>query len=121
VLRPGGRVGFSDLALRNLVSPGDDRELRAVLYHSAADLVTDWPVLFERGGFEVVESRDIIAETLPTWEHARAVYRGRHAEVLRRYGQRLADKTVAHLERIACILAEHGTFPALAAQKPKPA
>ena len=118
VLRPGGRVGFSDLALRNPLSAADDRELRAVLYHSAADLVTDWAALFERAGFDVVESRDIIAETLPTWEHVRAVYRRRQAEVLRRYGQRLADKTVAHLERIACILAEHGTFPALGAQKP---
>jgi O-methyltransferase StaMB len=118
VLRPGGHVGFSDLALRNGLSRADDRELRSVLYHSAAELVTDWPALFERAGFLVVESRDIIFETLPTWEHARAVYRSRHGEVVRRYGRRLADRLVAHLERIASILAEHGTFPALAAQKP---
>src|SRR6266516_2789645 len=30
LLRPGGRVGFSDLALREDVSPAEDRELRAV-------------------------------------------------------------------------------------------
>ncbi len=89
-----------------------------MLYHSAAELVTDWPAIFAREGFRIVESRDIIAQTLPTWEHVRAVYRLRNGEVVRRYGRRLADRTVAHLERIGQILAEHGTFPALAAQKP---
>jgi hypothetical protein len=44
-----------------------------VLYHSGAELVTDWPAIFARHGFRVVECRDIISETLPTWEHARAV------------------------------------------------
>src|SRR5438046_791980 len=34
VLRPGGHVGFSDLALRTRPSPAEDRALRAVLYHS---------------------------------------------------------------------------------------
>ncbi len=118
ILRPGGHVGFSDLALRNPVSPADDRELRAVLYHSAAELVTDWPAIFRGAGFRIVESRDIIAETLPTWDHVRAVYGTRGDEVVRRYGRRLVARTIAHLERIASILAEHGTFPTLAAQKP---
>jgi cyclopropane fatty-acyl-phospholipid synthase-like methyltransferase len=117
LLRPGGHVGFSDLALRNLVSRADGRELRSVLYHSAAELVTDWPAIFKREGFRVVESHDIIKETLPTWEHVRTVYRMRDDEVVRRYGRKLANRTVAHLERIASILAEHGTFPALAARR----
>jgi SAM-dependent methyltransferase len=43
VLRPGGHVGFSDLALRACPSPAEDRALRAVLYHSGAELVSDWP------------------------------------------------------------------------------
>jgi O-methyltransferase StaMB len=118
ILRPGGHVGFSDLALLNPLSPADDRELRAVLYHSAAELVTDWPALFSSAGFRIVESHDIIAETLPTWDHVRAVYGTRGDEVVRRYGRRLVARTIAHLERIASILAEHGTFPALAAHKP---
>jgi 27-O-demethylrifamycin SV methyltransferase len=118
ILRPGGHVGFSDLALRNPVPAADDRELRAVLYHSAAELVTDWPAIFTGAGFRIVESHDIIAETLPTWDHVRAVYRTRGDEVVRRYGRRLVARTTGHLERIAAILAEHGTFPALAAQKP---
>jgi cyclopropane fatty-acyl-phospholipid synthase-like methyltransferase len=118
VLRPGGHVGFSDLALRSGLSRSDDREIRAVLYHWAAELVTDWPALFRRAGFRIVESLDIIPETLPTWEHVRGVYRSRNGEVVRRYGRRLAARTAAHLERIESILAEHGTFPALAAKKP---
>jgi hypothetical protein len=104
--------------LRNPVSPADDRELRAVLYHSGAELVTDWPAIFSREGFRIVESRDIIVETLPTWDHVRAVYGTRDGDVVRRYGRRLVERTIAHLERIAVILAEHGTFPTFAAQKP---
>lgn len=118
VLRPGGRVGFSDLAFRNDVSPAENRELRAVLYHSAAELVTDWPALFEAQGFRIAASRDIMVETLPTWGHVAAEYRRRDSEVLHRYGRRLAARTSAHLEQIRCILAAHGTYPAFAACKP---
>ncbi len=117
VLRLGGHVGFSDLALRARPSPGEDRALRAVLYHSGAELVTDWPAIFASHGFRVVECRDIISETLPTWEHARAVYARRDGEVTRRYGRRLVDRTLVHLEQISRILAAHGTFPVLCAHK----
>jgi O-methyltransferase StaMB len=117
VVRPGGHVGFSDLALRTRPSPEEDRALRAVLYHSGAELVTDWPAIFASHGFRVVECRDIISETLLTWEHARAVYERRDGEVTRRYGQGLIDRVAARLERIPLILAAHGTFPVLCAQK----
>jgi cyclopropane fatty-acyl-phospholipid synthase-like methyltransferase len=118
MVRPGGHVGFSDLAMRNEVSSAEDRELRAVLYHSAAELVTDWPAIFARQGFRVRECLDIISDTLPTWERVRAVYKLRDDEVVSRYGRRLANRTVGHLERIRGILAAHGTFPVLAAEKP---
>src|SRR6266700_1346658 len=117
VLRPGGHVGFSDLALRARPSPAEDRALRAVLYHSGSELVTDWPAIFASNGFRVVECRDIISETLPTWEHARAVYERRDGEVTRRYGRWLVDRTLVHLEQISRILAAHGTFPVLCAHK----
>jgi cyclopropane fatty-acyl-phospholipid synthase-like methyltransferase len=118
VLRPGGHVGFSDLALRACPSFAEDRSLRALLYHSGAELVTDWPAIFARHGFRLVECRDIISETLPTWEHARAVYERHDGEVTRRYGQRLVNRILAHLELIPGILAAHGTFPVLCAHKP---
>jgi cyclopropane fatty-acyl-phospholipid synthase-like methyltransferase len=118
LVRPGGRVGFSDLALREGVSRAEDRDVRAVLYHSAAELVTDWPAIFRGRGFRVLECRDIITATLPTWEHVRATYHGRRDEVVRRYGRRLANRTMARLERIRGILAAYGTFPVIAALKP---
>ena len=118
LLRAGGRVGFSDLALRAGVAEDDDRELRAVLYHSAAELVTDWPAVFAQQGFEVEDYVDVITETLPTWEQVQTVYRLRDDEVVGRYGRRLADKTVAHIDRIRDILASHGTFPVLSGLKP---
>jgi O-methyltransferase StaMB len=119
VLRPGGHVGFSDLALRTCPTAAEDRALRALLYHSGAELVTDWPALFARHGFRVVKSLDILKETLPTWEHARAVYHRRDGEVTRRYGRRLAHRILTQLEQIPAILATHGTYPALSAHKPQ--
>lgn len=118
VLRPGGHLGFSDLALHARPSTAEDQALRAVLYHSGHELVTDWPAIFARHHFRVLECRNIIIETLPTWEHARAVYDRGDGEVSRRYGRRLVERIVRDLERIPAILAAHGTFPALCAEKP---
>jgi len=118
VLRPGGHVGFSDLALRARPTRVENRVLRAVLYHSGAELVSDWPALFARQGFRIVECRDIIRETLPTWAHARAVYEQRAREVARRYGRRLAKRIFDHLDRISEILAAYGTVPLISARKP---
>ena len=118
VLRPGGFVGFSDLALRAPPTRAENGVLRAVLYHSGAELVSDWPAIFARAGFGIVECRDIILETLPTWVHARAVYEQRAREVARRYGGRVAQRTFEQLERIAEILTAYGTVPSLSAQKP---
>ena len=83
--------------------------------------MTDWPALFASHGFRVVECRDLITETLPTWDHARAVYEQRDGEVTRRYGQGLVDRVAARLEGIPRILAAHGTFPVLCAHKPSSA
>jgi hypothetical protein len=80
--------------------------------------VSDWPTIFTRQGFRIVEFRDIIHETLPTWTHARAVYEQRAREVARRYGRRLAQRTFEQLGRISEILAAHGTVPLLSAWKP---
>jgi SAM-dependent methyltransferase len=80
VLRPGGHVGFSDLALRACPSQREDHALRAVLYHSGAELVTDWPALFVRHGFTIVERGDIIADTIETWDRVREAYEQRSVE-----------------------------------------
>jgi cyclopropane fatty-acyl-phospholipid synthase-like methyltransferase len=117
VLRPGGRLGFSDLALHTNPPPTDDRTLRAVLYHRGEELVTDWPALFLRHGFRVIDAQDIIAETMPTWQRTEAIYEDRRSEVLHRYGKRTADRTRAQLHRIPSILARYATFPVLGVLK----
>ncbi len=117
VLRPGGRLGFSDLALHTSPPSTDDRTLRAVLYHRGEELVTDWPALFLRHGFSVVDSRDIIAETMPTWDRTQAIYEERSGEVDHRYGKRLADRTRAQVRRIPAILARYATYPVLSVLK----
>jgi cyclopropane fatty-acyl-phospholipid synthase-like methyltransferase len=117
VLRPGGHVGFSDLALRARPSQEDDRTLRAVLYHRGADLVTDWPGLFVRHGFTIVDHRDIISDTHATWDRVRAVYEQRSVEAVRRYGHRLATRIRARIDLIPEILAKYASFPVLSALK----
>lgn len=117
VLRPDGRVGFSDLALHTNPPPTDNQTLRAVLYHRGEELVTDWPALFLRHGFSVTEYRDIIAETMPTWHRTQAIYEERRSEVVHRYGKRIADRTRAQVQRIPTILARYATFPVLSVLK----
>jgi cyclopropane fatty-acyl-phospholipid synthase-like methyltransferase len=117
VLRPNGRVGFSDLALHTNPPPLDNRTLRSVLYHRGEELVTDWPALFLRYGFSLIDSQDIIAETMPTWHRTQAIYEERRTEVVHRYGKRIADRTRAQLRRIPTILARYATFPVLSVLK----
>ncbi len=117
VLRPDGRVGFSDLALHTNPPPTDNRTLRAVLYHRGEELVTDWPALFLRHGFSVTEYQDIIAETMPTWHRTQAIYEERRSEVVQRYGKRITERTRAQVQRIPTILARYATFPVLSILK----
>jgi cyclopropane fatty-acyl-phospholipid synthase-like methyltransferase len=117
VLRPGGHVGFSDLALRSCPSQREDDALRAVLYHRGAELVTDWPALFVRQGFTLVDRRDIIADTIETWDRVRAVYEQRRVEAVHRYGHRLARRIRTQIDLIPQILAKYATYPVLSALK----
>jgi cyclopropane fatty-acyl-phospholipid synthase-like methyltransferase len=117
VLRPGGHVGFSDLALRARPSQQEDHALRAVLYHSGAELVTDWPALFVRHGFTIVDRRDIITDTIATWDRVRTVYEERRVEAVHRYGHRLARRIRAQIDLIPEILAKYATFPVFSALK----
>ena len=116
VLRPGGLVGFSDLALHSPPSKDDRRILRAVFYDDGSELVSDWPAIFSAVGFAVSGQRCIIEQTLPTWERVREIYTGRDSELARRYGASIARRTCARIERIPEILTRLGTFPVFAAR-----
>jgi O-methyltransferase StaMB len=118
VLRPGGLVGFSDLALHTAPSRSDRRRLRAVFYDNGSNLVTDWPAAFSERGFTVSSHRCIIEQTMPTWERVRGIYEGRDSELARRYGAMIARHTRGQLERLPEVLDRLGTFPVLAARKP---
>ncbi len=115
VLRPGGSLGFSDLALRSPPTRSEDRALRALLYHSGSELVTDWPAVLTGHGFLVLEHRDILTQVLPTWDHAcnvRALYPENW------YQRWVTDRARARLDWIGPVLALHGAFPVLSAQRP---
>jgi hypothetical protein len=93
------------------------RGARRRLPQEGAELVTDWPLLFARNGFTIIERQDIIAETLPSWAHARAVYDEPTVEIVGRYGRRIAGRTREQIDLIAKILTDYGTVPVLSAPK----
>lgn len=122
VLRPGGQVGFSDLVFSRLPTAAEDRALRALLYHSARDLLTDWPALFTAAGFQLGTVRDIQSQTLPTWQHIQAVYRQHADQVQARYGRRLGSGIACRIDgqvaQVAAAIRRCGSYPALSATTP---
>jgi len=121
-LRPGGQVGFSDLVFSCPPTAAEDRALRALLYHSGQELVTDWPGLFAAAGFRLGTVRDIQEQTLPTWQHVQAVYHQHAAQVQARYGRRLAPGIARRIDRqvtqVAATIERCGSYPALSATVP---
>lgn len=118
VLKPGGRIGFSDLVFNAEPTREEDRALSAVLYHEGSELVTNWQAIFERRGFKIKRYTDIIRETMPTWKHSLAVYENRSPEVEKRYGCAIARRTMEYLRRIPAILEKYGSFVLMSAEKP---
>jgi ubiquinone/menaquinone biosynthesis C-methylase UbiE len=122
VLRPSGQVGFSDLVFNRPPTAAEDRALRALLYHSGHELLTDWPALFAAAGFQLGAVRDIQAQTLPTWQHVQAVHGQHAAYVQARYGRRLAPVIGRRIDRqvalVAAAIERCGSYPALSATAP---
>lgn len=120
VLKPGGTVGFSDLALRSPASRAERRILRAIFYDDGSHLVTDWPAVFSAHGFAVSQYRCILEQTMPTWTHVRSSIEGSDNELATRYGSSVARRTTTQIERLPEILRRIATFPVLAARKASP-
>jgi cyclopropane fatty-acyl-phospholipid synthase-like methyltransferase len=122
VLRPGGQVGFSDLVFSCPLTTAEDRALRALLYHSGQELLTDWPGLFAAAGFKLGKVCDIQAQTLPTWQHVQAVYHQHAEQVQARYGRRLAPGIARRIDRqvtqVAATIERCGSYPTLSATAP---
>ena len=118
MLRPGGQVGFSDLVFDRPPTAAEDRALRALLYHSARELLTDWPGLFAAAGFQLGTVRDIQAQTLPAGQHVQAVYRQHAAQIRVRYGRRLGPGVDRQVAQVAAAIRRCGSYPALSATAP---
>jgi SAM-dependent methyltransferase len=118
VLRPGGCVGFGDLAFRVAPATHEDRALRAVLYHTGSELVGDWPARFRQHGFAVTSYRDIHASTLATWDVMRDFHQARFDELCRRNGKPVVSRTVRHFADLVPAIVRCGSYPTFSAQKP---
>jgi len=118
VLKPGGRIGFSDLVFKGVPTREEEETMRSILYHDGAVLITDWPGIFRQCGFTIAQQLDIIDETMKTWDHSLTIYESKASEVERRYGKRIAERTTDHLHRLPKILEKYGSFVVFSAQKP---
>jgi len=118
VLKPGGHIGFSDLAFTGCPSSKEEKAMKMILYHQGRELITDWPALFRKRGFKIQEEHDMIEHTMSTWDHFITVYEERRNEVQSRYGKRLAAQSLVNLKQLSAILNEFGSFPVISAQKP---
>jgi N-methyltransferase StaMA len=121
VLRPGGSVGFGDLAFRRAPTAGEDKALRAMLYHTGSELVGDWPARFARRGFAVTGYRDIHAATLATWDTLQEFHQTHFSALCRRNGRRAVTTTVRHFASLVPAIVRCGSYPTFSAQKPGPA
>jgi cyclopropane fatty-acyl-phospholipid synthase-like methyltransferase len=117
VLRPGGHLGFSDLALLTAPTKRERAALRSVFYDDGSQLVTDWAAVLTAQGFQVHSQRCVIADTLPTWDRVHEIYAGDHSVVSERYGTALTRRALTQLELMPAVLKRIGTFPVIAATK----
>lgn len=117
MLKPGGYAGFSDLVFTGFPDEAEEKTMEAILYHKGRELVTDWPKIFRENGFQIEEQKNIINETMPTWQYSIAVYEKKHAEVVQRYGKKIAETTLGHLRKMTEILEKYGSFPVLSLRK----
>ena len=119
---PAGRSVFSDLVFDRPPTAAEDRALRALLYHSARELLTDGPGLFAAAGFQLGTVRDIQAQTLLTGQHVQAVYRQHAAQIRVRYGGRpgpgIARRIDRQVAQVAAAIRRCGSYPALSATAP---
>ncbi len=117
VLKPGGRIGFSDLVFTGAPTSEEEKSMRMILYHEGKELITDWPTIFRNQGFIIKEQKDMIHDTMDTWKHSIAVYEEKSEEVEERFGKRIAASSLAHLKCIPQILQKCGSFPVMSIQK----
>ena len=118
VLKPGGSAGFSDLVFTGRPSEEEEKAMRTILYHDGAELITDWPGIFEHNGFVIKKKKDIINDTMKTWDHSLAIYESRSDEVEQRYGKRIANNTMDYLRILPDVMRKYGSFVVMSAQKP---
>ena len=121
VLRPGGSVGFGDLAFGRTPAADEDKALRAVFYHTGSELVGDWPARFADRGFAVTRYRDIHTATLATWDVLQEFHQAHFRELCRRNGRPVVAATVRHFDRLVPAIVRCGRYPTFSAQKPDPA
>jgi cyclopropane fatty-acyl-phospholipid synthase-like methyltransferase len=121
VLRPGGSVGFGDLAFTRTPTADEDKSLRAVLYHTGSELVGDWRARFANRGFAVTRYRDIHTATLSTWDILQEFHQAHVSELCRRNSRPVVAATLRHFDRLVPAIVRCGTYPTFSAQKPDPA
>jgi sarcosine/dimethylglycine N-methyltransferase len=86
VLRPGGRLAFTDWIARPRLSDGERRRLEAWMAATTLPSLEGYRVLLGRAGFRAVEAEDVSDEWRPVLQRRLATYRAMRTEVIARWG-----------------------------------
>lgn len=117
ILKPGGHVGFSDLVFKSLPTAEEDRILQTILYHKGNELMSDWAEIFCKAGFSIADKKEILKETMKTWEFNLKVYADNRETVDKRYGKKRVSLLMQQLRHIPQMLEKHAAFPVLSLKK----
>lgn len=86
VLRPGGRLAFTDWIARPRLSDGERRRLETWMAATTLQTLEGYRVLLGRAGFGAVEAEDVSDEWRPILAQRLQTYRARRADLVARWG-----------------------------------
>jgi SAM-dependent methyltransferase len=88
VLRPGGRLAFTDWIAHPTLGDGERRRLDEWMAAVTLQSLPGYRVLLGRAGFHAVTSEDLSEEWRPILRERLAMYRGMRHSMVRRLGER---------------------------------
>ena len=87
VLRPGGRLAFSDWIARRGLGDREREQLRTWMAATTLQSLDSYRALLGRAGFTAVEAEDLSDEWRPILRSRRETFRAMHADTVARLGE----------------------------------
>ncbi len=92
VLRPGGRIAFSDWIATSRLGDGERRRLHEWMAAARLQTITGYRALLARAGFAGIEAEDLSAEWIGILRERLKMYRAMREDTVARFSQRRYDE-----------------------------